>query len=171
MKVASYDIVFQEIPNEVTLALNLSQCPCSCPGCHSPHLAQDIGEPLTDELLLGLLDRYGAGVTCVCLMGGDAFPEQVNQWLWRIRSLGKKSAWYSGRAEKAPEVKEQNLDFLKLGPYREELGGLKSPRTNQRLYRIVRIPVAAEADSGESPSNPLIEQYEWEDITSLFWKK
>ena len=38
LKYAGYDIVFQEIPDEVTLALNLSGCPNGCPGCHSPHL-------------------------------------------------------------------------------------------------------------------------------------
>ena len=57
LKVASFDIVFQEIPGEVTLALNLSGCPCHCPGCHSQHLWEDIGEELNAELLDGLLDR------------------------------------------------------------------------------------------------------------------
>jgi len=150
MKVASFDIVFQEIPEEVTLALNISQCPCHCKGCHSPHLAEDTGEPLTTELLETLLTRYDAAVTCVCIMGGDAAPEEVNSWLAYIHSLGKKSAWYSGRETKAPEVDDQHLDFLKLGPYIEEKGGLKQPTTNQRLYRRV--------------------DNQWIDITSLFWK-
>ena len=44
LKYAGYDIVFQEIPDEVTLALNLSGCPNGCPGCHSPHLQRDEGE-------------------------------------------------------------------------------------------------------------------------------
>ncbi len=150
MKVASYDIVFQEIPEEVTLALNISQCPCHCQGCHSPHLSDDIGEPLTTELLENLLTRYDAAVTCVCIMGGDAMPEEVNSWLAYIHSLGKKAAWYSGRETKAPEVDDHHLDFLKLGPYIEEKGGLKQPTTNQRLYRRV--------------------DNQWIDITSLFWK-
>ena len=79
MKVASFDIVFQEIPGEVTLALNLSNCPCHCPGCHSQHLAEDIGEQVTEELLDGLLARYGSMITCVAFMGGDADPVGVNQ--------------------------------------------------------------------------------------------
>ena len=57
MKIASYDIVFQEVPGEVTLALNISQCPNHCPGCHSPHLQDDIGLPLDEKVLDGLLDR------------------------------------------------------------------------------------------------------------------
>ena len=47
LKYTNTDIVFQEIPDEVTLAVNLSGCPCRCPGCHSPQLWGDIGEPLT----------------------------------------------------------------------------------------------------------------------------
>ena len=76
LKVASFDIVFQEIPGEVTLALNLSNCPCHCPGCHSQHLAQDIGEPLNEELMDGLIARYGSMITCVAFMGGDAAPDE-----------------------------------------------------------------------------------------------
>ena len=49
LKYTNTDIVFQEIPDEVTLAVNLSGCPCHCPGCHSQYLWGDEGEPLTDE--------------------------------------------------------------------------------------------------------------------------
>lgn len=136
LKVASYDIVFQEIPGEVTLALNLSGCPCHCPGCHSKHLWEDTGEDLTDELLTGLLDRYGAMITCVALMGGDQDPGEV----LRLASVVKrhpsavplKTAWYSGRMAMPGE--QGVLDFVKLGPYVESLGGLKSKTTNQRFY-------------------------------------
>jgi anaerobic ribonucleoside-triphosphate reductase activating protein len=148
LKVASFDIVFQEIPGEVTLALNLSNCPCHCPGCHSQHLAEDIGEELTTELMDGLIARYGAMITCVAFMGGDSNPDEVAQWAEYVKNRGLKTAWYSGRNSypNNPRV----LDFLKLGPYIEALGGLKSPTTNQRLYK-------REDDS-------------WVDITSVFWK-
>ncbi len=147
MKVASFDIVFQEIPGEVTLALNLSNCPCHCPGCHSPHLAEDIGEELTTDLIDGLIDRYGSMITCVAFMGGDANPDEVAHWAEYVRPL--KTAWYSGRTSFPRNPRA--LDYLKLGPYIESLGGLKSPTTNQRLYKRVGN--------------------EWQDITSSFWKK
>ena len=70
LKFAGYDIVFQEIPDEVTLAISISGCPNRCPGCHSPQLREDIGEPLTEETLTALLERYRGAITCVCLMGG-----------------------------------------------------------------------------------------------------
>ena len=152
MKVASFDIVFQEIPGEVTLALNLSNCPCHCPGCHSPHLAEDIGEPVNKELLDGLLARYGAMITCVCFMGGDSEPDEVAKWAEYIHQLPMtnhqlKTAWYSGRMN-MPST--DVFDYVKLGPFIEALGGLKSKTTNQRLYKRV----------GE----------EWLDITANFWK-
>ena len=179
MKVASFDIVFQEIPGEVTLALNISNCPCHCPGCHSPHLAEDIGEPLNEELLSGLLTRYGPMITCVAFMGGDAAPEEVARWAEWIKNHKSqiinhqsvlRTAWYSGRQQLPESLSVKRsvseavcqcnglsgaaglpFDYIKLGPYIESLGGLKSPTTNHRLYKRV----------GES----------WEDITSSFWKK
>ena len=148
MKVASFDIIFQEIPGEVTLALNLSGCPCHCAGCHSPHLWEDTGEPLDTDLLDGLTDRYKGLITCVCFMGGDQDPAYVAQMAAHVKQLGLKAAWYSGRMNFPTE---EVFDYVKLGPYIEALGGLKSEKTNQRLYKRV----------GQ----------EWEDITSSFWRK
>ena len=155
MKVASFDIVFQEIPGEVTLALNLSNCPCHCPGCHSPHLAEDIGEVVSEDLLNGLLARYGSMITCVAFMGGDANPEEVARWAEWIKAYQLKTAWYSGRPCYPNTPSNQIIpstpvpfDYVKLGPDIESLGGLKSPTTNQRLYKRV----------GD----------EWQDITSSF---
>ncbi len=160
LKVASYDIVFQEIPGEVTLALNLSGCPCHCPGCHSPHLWEDTGEPLDEDLLDGLIARYEGLMTCVAFMGGDADPEAVIRLADYIKQSRAnnhrsplKTAWYSGRPA-APESFHFPLttfNYVKFGPYVEALGGLKSETTNQRLYKRV----------GDG----------WEDITSAFWKK
>ena len=54
----------------------------------------------------------------------------------RRRSLHYRSAWYSG-AEALPEgIDPRNFDYIKIGPYIESAGGLKSATTNQRLYRV-----------------------------------
>lgn len=137
LKYHNFDIVFQEIPDETTLAVNITGCPYRCPGCHSPHLREDTGEPLTQEALLSILERYGAGITCICLMGGDARPLEVQELAgWIKTSLGYRSAWYSG-AEALPEgIDPLNFDYIKIGPYVEAAGGLKSATTNQRLYRV-----------------------------------
>ena len=151
LKYTDFDIVFQEIPDEVKLAINISNCPCGCAGCLSPQLADDIGDALTASEVDTLLEKYGAAVTCVCLMGGDADPAAVNALAAHIRMKGKKSAWYSGRAALPDTIDTAHFDFIKLGPYIAERGGLKSPTTNQRLFRI--------------------ECGQMHDITDRFWPK
>ena len=139
LKYVDTDIVFQEIPDEVTLAVNLSGCPCRCPGCHSKHLWDDTGEPLTDEAIDCLLSRQPAGVSCVALMGGDADPKAVDQLAHHVRQCYPQlhTAWYSGRSLLSPAVTLHNFDYIKLGPYLRHLGALRSKRTNQRFYKVV----------------------------------
>ncbi len=139
LRLASYDIVFQEVPGEVTLALNFSACPNHCPGCHSPHLQEDVGELFDDNLLAGLLDRYGTAATCVCFMGGDADPAEVARLAAVVRgaSAGRlKTGWYSGRAALPSGFPLGAFNFIKLGPYVEARGGLDCEGTNQRFYRV-----------------------------------
>ncbi len=139
LRFADYDIVFQEIPDEVTLAVNLSNCPNCCKGCHSAYLMEDVGDPLTEESLSMLLQKYGKSVTCVCFMGGDAFPDEVQglaRFLHRQSIAPVKVAWYSGKSGLPSGFSIQDFQYIKLGPYIENLGGLDSPDTNQHLYRI-----------------------------------
>lgn len=155
LKYTDYDIVFQEIPDEVTLAINLSNCPNKCKGCHSPQLWEDIGQPLTEEVLTGLLNKYGKAVTCICFMGGDANPDEVYQlaeYLHRsdISVDPIKVGWYSGKPKLPEGFNTQPFQYIKLGPYTESLGGLKSKQTNQRLYKVTNK--------------------EMDDITYRFWK-
>lgn len=140
LRYTDYDIVFQEIPDEVTLAINISNCPNRCKGCHSAYLMEDVGDLLTEESLSALLQKYGSAATCVCFMGGDAEPMEVER-LARFISSGQafpavKVGWYSGKEELPERLDTRYFQYIKLGPYVESLGGLKSEYTNQRLYRI-----------------------------------
>ena len=135
LRYASYNIVFQEIPDEITLAINISNCPNRCKGCHSLHLQEDIGEELTENVLFGLLNMYGNAITCVCFMGGDNSPKDILLLAKFVKQFQKKIAWYSGNS-KLYENAQHYFDYIKLGKYVEELGGLNSPTTNQRFYRI-----------------------------------
>ena len=138
LKYVDYDIVFQEIPDEVTLAVNLSNCPYRCKGCHSPHLQQDIGKEMDESALTGLLQSYEKAITCICFMGGDADTGELYRLADFVRKSrgGKvKTAWYSGN-DRLPANSKDHFDFVKTGPYIEMLGGLNKRTTNQRLYRI-----------------------------------
>lgn len=139
LKYTDYDIVFQEIPDEVTLAINLSNCPHRCVGCHSPQLQSDIGEPLNENVITELLEKYGDGITCVCFMGGDSAPDEVCRLAEFIRLFTNnkiKTAWYSGNNSLKDKEFTRFFDFIKLGEYVESLGGLNKRTTNQRLYAI-----------------------------------
>jgi anaerobic ribonucleoside-triphosphate reductase activating protein len=153
LKYVNTGIVFQEIPDEVTLAINISNCPCHCPGCHSHYLWEDIGLPLDIDAIEAFVSKYQSEITCIAFMGGDADPKGVNMLAQYIHEEHPqlKVAWYSGRLRIPPIVQKDDFDYIKIGPYIKHLGSLKEPTTNQRLYRRD-------------------EQGEFEDITSRFWK-
>ena len=147
------DVVFQEFPDEVMLAINVSGCPCRCPGCHSKFLWADRGEDLTDETLSALIHETKGTITCVGFMGGDGDPAEVDRLAQHVLSHYPhlKIGWYTGRTAISSLIDQQHFDYIKVGPYLRHLGGLDSPRTNQRMYR-------------RSPDGS------FEDITSRFWK-
>lgn len=139
-KYHNFDIVFAEIPDETTLAINITGCPYRCEGCHSPHLRLDAGTPLDDGELEALTDRYGSAVTCVCFMGGDAEPREIERLARLVRRLHPelRTGWYSGREEMPAEIDPASFDYIKLGGYDRSRGALTSPTTNQRLYAVNR---------------------------------
>ncbi|MBR5075465.1 MAG: anaerobic ribonucleoside-triphosphate reductase activating protein [Bacteroidales bacterium] len=141
------DIVLEEIPDKVTLAVEISNCRGSCIGCHSPFLKQDIGEELTPAVVDALIaDNFG--VNCFLLLGEGKDKEallRIAEHL-RVHHPGLERAVYSGRPEVEPEIYAA-FDYVKVGPYVRELGPLNEPTTNQRLY------------------------HHGEDITSRFWHR
>lgn len=140
IKHVGYDIVFQEIPDETTLAINLSLCPNHCRGCHSMYLWEDRGEELTAEALDDMVSDYVGEVTCVCFMGGDNDPKEVERLAMHLREkyAGKfLTAWYSGKPDFPKGFNPAAFDFVKIGPYVPEKGPLDKPTTNQRLYRML----------------------------------
>lgn len=140
LKYVDTQVTFAEVPDEVTLCINISNCPCKCEGCHSSYLAEDIGDPLTEESLTALIER-NKGISCVAFMGGDADPNEVCHLALfiKVKYPSLKVAWYSGKEELPTRVKlnPHNFDYIKLGPYKKECGPLNSRTTNQRFYQIV----------------------------------
>lgn len=128
-------VVFSEIPDEITLAINISNCSCGpCPGCHSPYLQTDVGEELTAEILSELIDR-NPGITCVSFMGEGRDRDSLLALTHTPREKGLKVALYSGRREVEPDY-DAYFDYIKVGPYIEAKGPLNKTTTNQVLYEI-----------------------------------
>ena len=159
LKYVNYDITFQEIPDEITLCINISNCPCHCIGCHSSYLAEDIGEKLTLDKIYKLIEN-SEGITCICFMGGDSSPKEIDMFARCIKDLYDiKVAWYSGRQELSKYINLKGFDFIKLGPYIEEFGPINSKTTNQRFYQVIK----SHYEDGTSG-------YELLDTTYKFWK-
>lgn len=133
LKYINTEIVFAEVPDEITLAINLSNCQIHCPECHSKFLWKDSGKELSQRHLERLISK-NKDITCVSFMGGDSEPELVNLLAERVHQLGLKTCWYSGKQELSDKINLKNFEFIKLGPYIKELGGLDSKTTNQRFY-------------------------------------
>ena len=153
MKYVNECVVFQEIPDEISLAINISNCPCRCPGCHSKYLWNDIGNELTHSELDEMLSKYLGEITCVVFMGGDAYINDINDLAMYMRNIypSIKIGWYSGRTVISNLLNKELFNYIKIGPYIKHLGPLNKKTTNQRIYRKI--------------SNS-----EWEGITYKFWK-
>lgn len=140
LKYLNSQVTFSEVPDEITLCINITGCKIGCKNCHSPYLAEDIGEPLDLQHLTNLIDS-NKGISCVCIMGGDANPSEVDDIVQDIKEYYPelKVGWYSGRQELSKEINLENFDFIKLGPYIEELGPLNSKNTNQKFYKVENV--------------------------------
>ena len=152
LKYAGHSVIFQEVPNEITLAFNITGFPHRCPGCHTPELRDDTGRRLL--LDLGpLLKWYRNSISCVCFMGGEHNVPEMKIALQMVKDAGMKTCLYSG-CDCAEEFADllPLLDYLKLGHYDEALGGLNNPNTNQSMFAFDEDGVAT-------------------DITHMFWRK
>ena len=152
-------VTFSEIPDEITLCFNISNCPIKCKDCHSKYLWDDVGTEL-DEDTLNAIIQENDGITCVCFMGGDRFPEFIVTLAKHIRNNypSLKIGWYSGQENIDKVILESisNFDYIKVGPYIEEFGPLNKQTTNQTMYKVLY--------DKEGEYKML------EDITYKFWK-
>ena len=63
LKYVNTGVVFQEIPDETTLSINISGCPNHCPGCHSKYLWADIGEELNTDAIDSFVKEFNGDFT------------------------------------------------------------------------------------------------------------
>lgn len=137
LKYKGYSIVFQEIPDEITLAINICGCPYRCEGCHSKYLWENDGIKLDKKELKSLISKYKSYITCVCFMGGDWELDNLEKLKNEVKTYDLKVAIYSGSnsEEVLKALKKFDFDYIKIGAYNNKLGGLNSKNTNQRMYK------------------------------------
>jgi anaerobic ribonucleoside-triphosphate reductase activating protein len=151
LKYVDAKVVFQEIPDEITLAISISNCQIKCKGCHSAYLAKDKGTKLTFKELNRLLIE-NKGITCVCFMGEGKDRHSLLRLLMFVNMMfpSLKTAYYTGY-KTCPTNILCFLDYVKVGPYIEEKGPITKETTNQRLYKVEKGEIV-------------------QDITKRFWK-
>jgi len=134
LKYLGYTIACQEVPNEVSLIIDISGCPHQCGGCHSPQLWEYTGRFIKDDLD-EILSKYEGMITCVCFMGGDQNMDELNNLLSDVRKHNLKTCIYSG----SDDINQFTLplfDYIKFGHFDINLGGLDKKTTNQKFYKV-----------------------------------
>ncbi|MDG6447852.1 anaerobic ribonucleoside-triphosphate reductase activating protein [Glaesserella parasuis] len=134
----SEQIVWQEVPNETSLAFLISGCPLGCKGCHSIESWKlGSGQFLSEIYLQQRLAQYQGLISCVLFMGGEWLPELLLQRLQLVRQSGLKTCLYTGlELEQLPQEILAVLDYVKTGRWIAELGGLNCITTNQRFISL-----------------------------------
>lgn len=148
MKYQYAKVTFQEIPDEITLCIAISGCKVHCKDCNQKNLWKDEGKNLNIQKLDNLINA-NKGITCICFMGN---AENIPM-LWYYIKMTKensnlKTAMYIGR-DIINIIKDYGhflnfLDYLKVGSYISNLGGLDSKTTNQRLYSLKKVRTEGE---------------------------
>ena len=144
-------VVFEEIPDKISLAVNMTNCQNKCVGCHSPQLRKDIGKELTEEVVDELI-KENEGINCFLFMGEGNDKDSLIKMARYVKEkyASFSLAIYSGRDNVEDDFYEL-FDYVKIGPYIAKFGPLNKDTTNQRLLKI--------------------EDGARKDITSMFWKK
>ena len=103
-------VVFEEIPDKISLAVNMTNCQNKCVGCHSPQLRKDIGKELTEEVVDELI-KENEGINCFLFMGEGNDKDSLIKMARYIKEkyASLSLAIYSGR----DNVED---DFYKLFP-------------------------------------------------------
>lgn len=143
-------IVFQEFPDEVTLAVNISNCPGYCDGCSEPRLLEDVGTELTNEEVDKLIKEH-SDITVFGFMGGDNDQNRVVEIANYIHEKYPhlKVGIYSGREFLNPKLLDC-LNYYKIGRFimpkgevsewhKTNNGVLQFPWSNQLLFEKKNI--------------------------------
>lgn len=130
-------ITTQDVPDELALAISLSGCPIHCKGCHSAFTWDPFfGELLTDDMFRNII-KNNKYASCVLFYGGEWQLERLLELIEIAKEYRLKVCLYTGlELEKVDKTLINSLDYLKVGPYVEQLGGLNKKTTNQKMYKI-----------------------------------
>ena len=138
MRYSALKIVFQEIPDEISLSFLITGCQLKCKGCHSADSwNSEVGVKLSENHLLELIEKYHSTITCVLFLGGEWYEKELIHYLNIIHKYNLKSALYTGL--EIHEISSPilvHLDYIKTGRYIDKLGPLFNKKSNQKLIKL-----------------------------------
>ena len=139
--VVSTGITLNEVPDKIAYFIELGSCTQRCKGCHSEELWEEVKSPMSlEDVLRGAEKVVESGANAIVLMGGTCNKMSTQDLLKVLDGLSEiaPTCLYSGLDDEKLNrffAEETNITWIKTGSYKEELGGLSSPTTNQRFYR------------------------------------
>lgn len=142
LPVVNKGITLTEVPNHIAVFFEIGNCTVHCPGCHSPELWDTNYTKCTEtleDIEAYIREQYTKGANAVLFMGGlrSSLPGSkafIYEILKPLAEKGYEICLYDGGTYNlALEKASVYCKWLKIGPYVENLGGLDSPKTNQRF--------------------------------------
>lgn len=139
--VVSTGITLNEVPDKIAFYIELGECTQHCKGCHSSHLWKNVQTKTPLKTLVKMTDEaMDKGAQAIVLMGGTTNGIAKDTLINIINTLSFVApvCLYSGSDD--TDLNESialgsHLKWIKTGSYKEALGGLRSPKTNQHFYR------------------------------------
>jgi len=137
MNFSNPQVVFQEVPGEISLALSISGCNLHCKECHSSETWDPkYGEPLTKSKLSELLRKYKY-ISTVLFYGGEWNLDKLTELIKFIKSKNIKVCLYTGQElDYFSKDFLSLLDYIKVGPYIASKGGIGTKGTNQKFIKL-----------------------------------
>ena len=137
MNYSDINIALQEVPGEISISFAITGCALKCEGCHSSYLwNKNNGTLLTEDLYLKTLDQYKNLASCILFMGGEWHEKELINYLKIAQTHNYTTCLYTGEEQISEKILNE-LTWIKTGPWKKELGGLDSPKTNQ-LFKEVK---------------------------------
>ena len=138
MNLISKQVVFSEVPNEVSLSFFISWCNINCKGCHSKDSwDSNKWEELSKKILSDYIDEYEGLITTVLFLWGEWEHENLVILMKEVKKRNLKTALYTWLALGRVNIELLSLlDYIKVGPYIEQYGPLNKKTTNQRFFDL-----------------------------------
>ena len=130
-----------EVPEHNSICIYISGCCNHCKNCHYPILQKsNYGDKLLENFKK-IVQLYVNQATCVCFLGEGKNTIYEHQEFYKMVEISKKlnlkTCLYCGRDTNV-EGWMSIFDFVKLGSYQENCGGLNNKSTNQKLLEKVK---------------------------------